>query len=418
MPTRTEPRLSQCGGCAVPPLLEWLATLAGIAIVLPTAAGCAASFARLGRQSGGAWLYCCDLTEADLVLGLAPRLQQMLRAIEARHRPTAIYVAPSCGSGVTGDEIAPLLAQWQPDGSARLIPLVCEIYGKKGWSNGFDPRRYPLLSHWQALVPEPTPQPAGPWCNLLDFSRNQPLLPLIRAAALPINYLIRQGRHDSLRRLTPALGTLQLSHDRFAGFLSQTLQAQLGIPQFSLPLPYGNTATCACLTGLAEATGHPGAFAPLLEQALSQLHPLQAQLRHRLAGVRVLLVAGQLAAAKLRWALEELGLICESLQDEGEPPSTPFNPPRRSAPGRPRRQGGFTPPPTPYQLQSRLQARLQQAPSIDFLLCQHDRLRGEATFPAHRQLWCDPTDEFAGFHAPLRLGQAIASRLGLPVAGP
>lgn len=413
-----------CGSCAVPPILEWLVTIPQIVILFPTAAGCSGTFAHLIQsnrleqvpQRQKAMLYCSNFREVDLICGIEEKLSAQIDSIVSHHQPHAIYVASSCGSGVTGDEIAPILEKLQPRFAIPLLTLVCEIYGQKRWGNGFNPRRYPLLTRLTSPRQSKTQL-----INVIDTSANRPLLPLLAQLGLALNVIARGSNHAALAQMGEASATLQLSYDRFSSFLAKELEQTCNIPRLTLPLPYGYVSTTAFLRELHQLqdpqNGEHGIIAKQQQHYCRQL----ASIKKALAQVSVALICSDPERVVLPQLLRELGLNVIPLFPASTMAGLKITvthdgimlPATASSPSRQRPAPGRKCPPTLLELQETLCARIRSGENIDLVICKHAGFRPDRVMAGIPAIWLPEQESLAGYQQQLALGQRISHILQL-----
>lgn len=412
---------SQCAGCAAPAICTVLAMIQNTAVIIHSPAGCASSFAdfnrkyksmlrRQGLPSRNAPLISTNLTEMDVVFGAERKLVEAIREALRRFNPKTVFIAASCGSGISGLDIQDVIDKVQANFKIPLTTVVCELYTRKKWGSGFNGRKHGLLSKMIKPPEAGSGQPS--FYNVIDFGEDDSMKKLLHESGIHWNYIAYGAEYESLERMGGALATFHLHSDRFGAYLSKKLREDYQVPNVSLPLPAGVAGTEACLKKIGEAVGRSTEFEALILRERGRYLERFRKLKERLKGIRCLpIVEGLDYENGILSMLRELnvGIACEPKAKYGAARPAPVQGKQASSEPVPSSGSLFGPEGLRigfYQGYDLLP--LIRLVSPDVLVVKHRSLAAWGVRLGIPCLWLDEDAAFYGYEGLLRFGERLA----------
>ncbi|AIQ12515.1 hypothetical protein PDUR_11845 [Paenibacillus durus] len=418
---------SQCAGCAAPAICTVLAMIRDTAVIIHSPAGCAASFAdfnrkykgmlrRKGLPSRNAPLISTNLTEMDMVFGAEPKLEEAIKEAIRRFAPKAVFIAASCGSGISGLDIQDVIDRVQGNFGVPITTVVCELYAPKKWGSGFGGKEHGLLT--KVIKPPEAGLENPSFYNVIDFSEDDSIKKLLHETGIRWNYVAYGAEYETLERMGGALATFHLHADRFGSYLAGKLQEDYQVPNVSLPLPAGFAGTEACLRKIGEAVGRKSEFAALITRERSRYTERLSKLKERLKGIRCLpIVEGLDYESGILSILRELNVEIAGESGEKYCAARPAPVKGKQASRRPVHSSDSLYGPEGLRIgfyQGYELLPLVRLVSPDVLVVKHRSLAAWGVRLGIPCLWLDEDAAFYGYEGLLRFGERLADLAGNP----
>ncbi len=265
-------------------------------------AGRAVSAARgLGDFSNAT--ICTNISEKDTVYGGTEKLRKAILEIYKRQNPTVIFVTSSCASGIIGDDIGMITDEMTDELGIPVVPISCEGFKSKVWSTGFDATFHGILKY---LV-KPAEKKQPDLVNIFNFEGTDTFSPLLAKLGLRVQYVVPLATREQLEKLSEAACSAQIC-ETLATYIAHGLEEHFGVPEVKAPAPYGINWTDEWLRGIASLTGKSDVVDEVIESEHQQIAPELEELKKKLSGKKVYVIAGDAYTHNLANAVKDLGL--------------------------------------------------------------------------------------------------------------
>jgi len=367
---------SQASVCAETLAVTNATTIQDSVVIQHSPIGCAASqsitcrysrdlAARRGWEVENPKSMCTNLVENDMVFGGIAALEEAIRAAWERHKPKIILVATSCATGVIGDDVDGVVQRMEAELGVTVVPLICEGFKFKHWSNGWDVIEHGIL---RRMVRKPTRRQED-LINVIHLGGPDVFTPLLAPMGLRVNLVMGINRLDRLAEMSEATATATMCF--VLSYLAAGLEQEFGVPEIKAPLPYGLDATDEWLRDIARVTGRTDSVESVIAGERARIAPELARLRRALAGKKGFVAAGAAFAHGLIADLRELGVEVDSAYSFHHDPSTDSGDPRQDSLGYLVETSGDIPNFTVSPDQHfQVHAALKRA-KPDFVICRH-----------------------------------------------
>lgn len=304
----------QCGDCQEGCATSMCSYVRGGAVVAHAPIGCfandqvrdnagkAVSTARgLGEFANST--ICTNIQEKDTVYGGAEKLRRAIREINQRRHPSVIFITSSCASGIVGDDIESVADEMADELGVPVVPVACEGFKSKVWSTGFDAAFHGILKY----IVQPPRQRQTDLVNIFNFEGTDTFTPLLAKLNLRTQYLVPLATREELERISEAACSAQIC-ETLATYIAHGLEQEYGVPEVKAPAPYGINWTDQWLREIARLTDRTDLVEDVIAEEHKRIQPELTELREKLQGKKIYIVAGDAYAQNLANAVKDLGL--------------------------------------------------------------------------------------------------------------
>lgn len=196
-----------------------------------------------------------NIGEKDVVYGAGEKLGAAILEAEKRYNPKAIFILTSCTSGIIGEDIEGVVAKYQPQVKATIVPIHCEGSRSRLVQTGYDAFWHAVLKY---LVKKPEKKQKDlvnvasmlsyTWQDRLEIKR------LLEKVGLRVNFIPEFASVEQFEQLSEAAVTAPLC-PTYTDYLARGLNQEYGIPYFLYPSPMGVAHTDEWLREIARHTG-------------------------------------------------------------------------------------------------------------------------------------------------------------------
>jgi nitrogenase molybdenum-iron protein alpha chain len=245
-----------------------------------------------------------NLRERNTIFGATAQLYDAIREAVARHRPRAIFVTASCASGIIGEDIDGTIAEAEAEFGIPIAQVDCTGFKSRVWASGFDAAYDALLR--KIVKPAQTRNPD--LVNVICFSGQRDyLVDLLAPVGLTANPIVQFLSIAEIERLSEAAATVSIC-PTLASWLATGLEQRFGVPNITVPPPYGLAATDEWLRALGRVTGREPQVEAHIAAERAAITDELAELRRQLGGRSVFVSAGSSQGHNFMAALGDLGL--------------------------------------------------------------------------------------------------------------
>ncbi|MCW2277704.1 nitrogenase component 1 [Heliophilum fasciatum] len=345
--------------CLLLPALAILNSIPDSVVLIHGANGCGSSshsqnantrsgsFQRTGTGKDALWLS-TGLNETDVISGGELKLAPAIREADQRYRPKTIFVVSTCVPGIIGDDIDGVIAEVQPDVSARIVPIHCQGFKTKIWATAYDAVYHgigrtlldepddaaPEAAQGDAQdaaleaptgAPQATVQTASPendqpnrTVNLMNISSmgrvdELELERLLKAIGLDVNFFPVFASPDGMFRMTKAALSISTcpTHD---DYILKHLHEKYGVPYQLKHMPIGIENTNQWIRDIAAFFGVSDQAEQLIAREEQELQAALAEFKPLFAGKTVFVSAGEFRALVTAQLLTELGFTVSGIR--------------------------------------------------------------------------------------------------------
>ncbi|MBN7773340.1 nitrogenase component 1 [Clostridium aminobutyricum] len=244
-----------------------------------------------------------NLKEGDMVFGGIEKLAQTIRDAWERHKPNTIFIGTACATGIIGDDVDSVAAEYSEKLGIPVVPLHCEGFRSKHWSTGFDTTQHGIL---RSIVRK-NPKKQEDLVNVINLWGSDVFTPMLKELNLRVNYVIDLATVEDLAQMSEAAATVGFCNT-LSSYLAQGLEQNFGVPELKAPQPYGFSGTDAWLRGLAKITHREELCEAYIKRERERLAPKVEELRKKLKGVKGYVATGSAYSHGLITVLRELGI--------------------------------------------------------------------------------------------------------------
>ncbi|MDF2877471.1 MAG: nitrogenase [Clostridia bacterium] len=248
-------------------------------------------------------IICTNLQESDMVFGGVEKLRQSVQDAKERYDPKAIFISTSCATGIIGDDIDSVAAEYEEAYNIPVIPLHCEGFRSKHWSTGFDATQHGILR--QIVKKNPTKQ--EDLVNVINLWGSDVFTPMLKELNLRVNYVIDLASVADLEQLSEAAATVGFCYT-LSSYMAAALEQEFGVPEIKAPQPYGFAGTDAWIRELARVTHREELAEAYIAREHAKVKPRIEELRTQLKGIKGYVATGSAYAHGLIAVLRELGV--------------------------------------------------------------------------------------------------------------
>lgn len=264
--------------------------------------GRAVSEAR-GQKTHKVHMISSNIQEKDTVYGAEGKLREAIYEADKRFKPKTIFIQASCASGVIGEDLESIANETEEILGYPVIPVYCEGFKSRIWSSGFDAAFHGIL---RKLVKKPIRKQAD-LINIFNFEGSDLFIPFLKKLDLRVNYLIPLATVEQIETLTEAACTAHIC-ETLATYIASALEGTYGIPEVKVPPPFGIAWTDEWIREIARFTKRESLAERVIQEEHQRVLPEIEELRAKLKGKRVYVLAGDSFAHNLANIAKDLGL--------------------------------------------------------------------------------------------------------------
>lgn len=245
-----------------------------------------------------------NLDETNTILGAGHKLGEAIREAVRRHRPRAIFVTASCASGIIGEDIDSVISEAEKEFGIPIGKVDCVGFRSEVWASGFDAAFDALLR--KVIKPAAVRRPE--LVNVVCFSGTRKYLSdLLEPAGFVANPIVQFLSIEQVERLSEAGATAYMC-PTLGTWLGAGLQERFGVPQVTVPPPFGLEATDRWLRELGRVTGRTQRIERAIESERAAVAGEVERLRAQLSGRTAFVAAGSAQGHNFISALRDLGV--------------------------------------------------------------------------------------------------------------
>ena len=305
---------SQSSSCLSMCALGQLANIRDVAIIHHGPSGCSAVSAMvywqdkvMAKKRGvttNTVYVGTDVNERDTIFGSAEQLRKIILKTYERHHPKAIFVASSCTTGITGEDIDAVVEEVRPEIDVPIAAVHCEGFKSRIWATGFDISDHAVLSE----IVEPPKQKRNT-INFKNFyeSARPEIVEMFHEFDLDPVFLYCNSSVEELRHLSEAQATTCIC-GTLGNYLGNGLEEKYGVPYIRTVNPLGITGFETWLREIGRVTNRSDKIEAYIARERKKYIPQIEEIKKELKGLRAVIGMGPGYTFEVSRVLDELGI--------------------------------------------------------------------------------------------------------------
>lgn len=325
---------SQCMGCSSGNAFCQLSMIQDAAIINHGPVGCAGDFFtfnftyRVGQMernlpAANGRYFNTNIEEQDTIFGAVQKLEDTIRAVYERVKPSAILITTSCASGIIGDDVENAANSLAEELGIPVVACFCEGFKSKIWTTGFDAAYHSIV---RKLVKPP--QKKTNKVNIVNFWGSHIFEELLRPLGYEPEYIVPFSTVEQLAHISEAAATIQIC-PTLGTYIGAALEQVYGVPEIKSPPGYGIAGTDAWLRELGRVLVREKEIEEIIVREHQRVLPKLEEYKKQLTGKTAYLTAGAAHGHALIALLRELGFEVQGaaifhhdpIYDNGDPAS-------------------------------------------------------------------------------------------------
>ncbi|MFP3043532.1 nitrogenase [Treponema primitia] len=305
---------SQSSMCLSLCAIEQLLGIRDIAVVYHAPSGCCAFAAaihvlarqiaqRIGKQNNSV-LIGTDIDENDTIFGAIPAVREIILETYKKHRPATIFVASSCVSGVTGEDIDSLAEELSGELPVPVVSIHCEGFKSRIWASGFDIADHAVLR--SIVKPPKEKRPVINFKNFFESERRQ-ITNMFGEFDVKPQFLYMNSTVEELSHLSESLASVCIC-GTLGTYLGNALESQYGVPYIRTINSMGIAGFEAWMRRIGEVIHKETEVAAFLKREKEKYLPRINELKRELKGLRAVIGMGPGYTYEVTRVLQELDM--------------------------------------------------------------------------------------------------------------
>ncbi len=247
-------------------------------------------------------IYSTNLTEKDTIYGGTAKLEETVREVFRRARPSVIFVLTTCASGIIGDDVESVTGALEKELGIPIVAIFCEGFRSKMWTSGFDAGYHGIARKLIKPAEKKTKT-----INVINFWGTDVFGGWFARLGYTPNYITPYSTLETLRRSSEAACTVQAC-TTLGSYLAAALEQEFGVPELKNSQPYGIAQTERWFAELGRILGKEKEVEEFLAEEREKYLPKIRELREKLKGKTAYVTAGASHGHSLLAMLRELGM--------------------------------------------------------------------------------------------------------------
>lgn len=312
--TGCERCFSQSSTCLSSCALSQLGGIRDVAVIHHGPSGCSATAsmqyivtnqvaAKRGVENRSVYIG-TDMNEDDTIFGSTDTLADIVREINRRYKPEAIFVSSSCATGIIGEDIDSVVDDLKEEIEVPVIAVHCEGFKSRIWATGFDISDHAVLS---GIV-----QPPKQKRNTINFknfyeSARDEIIEIFKNFDLDPIFLYANATVEELSRLSESVATTCIC-GTLGNYLGNGLEEKYGVPYIRTINPLGIAGFETWLREIGKVSGKSEEVEAYIQEQRAIYIPQIEEVKKELQGLKAVLGMGPGYTFEVSRVLNELGV--------------------------------------------------------------------------------------------------------------
>lgn len=305
---------TQSSGCNSGCALGQLSGIRNVAIINHAPSGCTAiasqiivknhQVAKKRGVTNGTVFVGTDMNEQDTIFGSVDSLGDIIREVNRRYHPEAIFIGTSCVTGIIGEDVDTVARELSGELNVPVIPAHCEGFKTKIWATGFDIADHAVLSG----IVKP-PKEKRDVINFKNFNngKRKEITEIFAHFGVTPLFLYTNSTVEELSHLSESLATVCICGS-LGTYLGNGLQELYGVPYIETINPLGVTGFETWLREIGKVIHKEAEVEDYLAEERAKYLPKIEAVKKELQGLRAVIGMGPGFGFEIARVLEELGI--------------------------------------------------------------------------------------------------------------
>ncbi|MDR2202226.1 MAG: nitrogenase [Clostridiales bacterium] len=245
-----------------------------------------------------------DIDEKDAVFGALGYVRDIVKKVDERYKPKAIFVASSCVAGVIGEDIDSLTDELTEELAKPVIPLHCEGFKSRIWASGFDVSDHAIVK--RIVKPPKEKRPVINFKNFFESERKQ-ITEIFGELGVKPQFLYLNSTVEELEHLSESLATVCIC-GTLGTYLGNALEEMYGVPYIRTINPMGIRGFEAWLREIGKVIGKEKEADAFLRREREKYLPEINELKKELKGLKAVIGMGPGYTYEVARVLQELDM--------------------------------------------------------------------------------------------------------------
>lgn len=245
-----------------------------------------------------------DMNEKDTIFGSTESLKNIIREVNRRYSPKAIFVTSSCATGIIGEDIDSVVDEVRDEINVPVVAVHCEGFKSRIWATGFDISDHAVLS---SIV-----QPPKRKRNTINFknfyeSARPEIIEMFKNFDLEPIFLYCNSTVEELSHISESLATTCIC-GTLGNYLGNVLEEKYGVPYVRSINQCGITGFETWLREIGRVTDRSDKIETYIEEQRAIYMPQIEEVKKELKGLRAVIGMGPGYTFEVSRVLNELGI--------------------------------------------------------------------------------------------------------------
>ena len=246
------------------------------------------------------------MNEQDTIFGSTSQLAKIIRQVNERYSPKAIFVASSCATGIIGEDIDSVVDEARDEIGIPIVAVHCEGFKSRIWATGFDIADHAVLS---SIVKPPREGVKSNKINFKNFyeSARPEIIEIFKNFDLDPVFLYCNSTVDELSHISESLATTCIC-GTLGNYLGNGLEEKYGVPYVRSINQCGIVGFETWLREIGRVTGRSEKVEKYIEEQRAIYIPQIEEIKKELKGLRAVIGMGPGYTFEVSRVLNELGI--------------------------------------------------------------------------------------------------------------
>jgi nitrogenase molybdenum-iron protein alpha chain len=308
---------SQSSTCLSICALGQISCIRDVAIIYHAPAGCCATAAgikvlyrQIAMYIGAEYktvVVGTDIDESDTVFGAIDAVRDISREVVVTNKPSALFIASSCVTGVIGEDIDSLVDELKEELDIPVLAIHCEGFKSRIWASGFDIADHAVL---QGIVKPPKEKrQVINFKNFFESARGEITELFARFGVTP-QFLYSNSTVEELSHISESLATVCIC-GTLGTYLGNALEELYGVPYIRTINPLGIVGFETWLREIGRVIGKSDEVEAYIQGERAVYLPQIEAVAKDLKGLRAVIGMGPGYTYEVARVLGELGIVVE-----------------------------------------------------------------------------------------------------------
>jgi Nitrogenase molybdenum-iron protein, alpha and beta chains len=245
-----------------------------------------------------------DMNEEDTIFGSSDSLGKIIKEVNKRYKPKAIFVTSSCATGIIGEDIDSVVDDIKVELDVPIVAVHCEGFKSRIWATGFDISDHAVLS--SIVKPPKIKRNTVNFKNFYESARPE-IIEMFKNFDLEPIFLYCNSTVEELEHISESLATTCIC-GTLGNYLGNGLEEKYGVPYIRTINPLGIAGFETWLREIGKVTDTTEAIEKYIVEQRAIYLPQIDEIKKELKGLKAVLGMGPGYTFEVSRVLDELGI--------------------------------------------------------------------------------------------------------------